>query len=325
MNFMGTTSNHGGLLSFEPTRALNKWGFISKSWNNRNYPPFFHPESIEELMLNWETGPNDIFICTHQKVGTHLTKKYVVELLRHCRLHGPEHGISTGDIGHGTVSWPEVYVSQHGKEAFYKKLASDYNVPRLWYTHCSVHDLPFKSVHQKTKFIHVFRDPRGAVVSQYHFYRSHPMLGVSQDLDLDTFIDLFLEGSLYFGDYFRHTTEWSFYSNGSIAPENILSLRYEDLVDNKRESLEKIAGFLFPELVLDDESVNSIIESTEFNTMKKEISNNPQSFHFNPDKFFREGKSLGWRDTLSYEQQDRICSVAKEKWGAHSGEFMALV
>ena len=317
---METKPNHGGLLSFEPTFKLNKWGFIAKTWNDRIYPPFYHPGRIDELIHFWEPDNKDIFICTHQKVGTHLTKKYVVELLRHFLFHAPEHGITTGDIGHGTVPWPEVSVSQYGMDAFREKLHRDRDVPRLWYTHCSLDDLPFHVNHNKSNFIHVFRDPRGVVVSQYHFYRYHPMLGVSQDLDMDSFIDLFLEGRLYFGDYFEHTSRWMRTAAGKPDMGRVISVRYEDLVERKTESILKFCNFLFPGLSLTDEKAASIAEATEFDKMKKEISENPQTFHFNPDKFFREGKSRGWEESLSREQQARICSVASEKWaGVETG------
>ena len=311
---MDTKKPHGGLISFEPTYRLNSWGFIAKTWNNRVYPPFYHPERINALMTEWEPNENDIFICTHQKVGTHLTKKYVVELMRHFSLHPPGHGIYMGDIGHGTVPWPEVSISQYGRDAFQETLNRNKDVPRLWYTHCSIDDLPFKVHQNKAKIIHVYRDPRGAVVSQFHFYKYHPMLGVSEDLDMDSFIDLFLNGDLYFGDYFEHTKRWINEGGNLLGNENVISVRYEDLVDNKVDSIMQLAGFLFPTRTLNREDAAQIVLSTEFDTMKKEITNNPQTFHFNVDKFFREGKSMGWQDSLTLEQQGKINAVARTRW-----------
>ena len=264
--------------------------------------------------MNGNLTKRDIFICTHQKVGTHLTKKFVVELMRAFSFHPPGHGIAMGDIGHGTVSWPEVSISQYGKKAFQEKLRNDRDVPRLWYTHCSLDDFPFQLKNNTSKIIHVFRDPRGAAVSQYHFYRYHPMLEVSADLGLDDFIDLFLEGKLYFGDYFLHTRQLIEKGSDRLGPKNVISLKYEDLVDHKLQSAWRISNFLFPNHYLSDEIANLVVQATEFDTMKKEIKKNPQTFHFNPDKFFREGKSLGWKDSLTAEQQKRIFYVAKEKW-----------
>lgn len=311
---MDAKKPHGGLISFEPTYRINSWGFIAKTWNERVYPPFYHPERINALMNEWEPNEHDIFICTHQKVGTHLTKKYVVELMRHFELHPQGHGIHSGDIGHGTVPWPEVSISQYGKEAFLEWLNKNKDVPRLWYTHCSIEDLPFIVNQNKAKVIHVYRDPRGAVVSQFHFYKYHPMLGVSEALDMDSFIDIFLEGALYFGDYFDHTTRWINESGKVLGNENVLSLQYEDLVDNKVDCMMQLANFLFPTLTLHKEDAACIVQATEFDTMKKEISNNPQTFHFNVDKFFREGKSLGWQESLNMEQQEKINAVARIKW-----------
>ena len=85
-------------------------------------------------------------------------------------------------------------------------------------------------------------------------------------------------------------------------------------MDRKLESVRRISNFLFPKRTLSDESAQSIVQATEFDRMKKEIKENPQTFHFNPDKFFREGKSLGWKESLTKEQQTRIFSKAKEKW-----------
>jgi DNA-binding transcriptional LysR family regulator len=48
-------------------------------------PPFFHRERVAELKATWDTTARDLLICTAQKVGTHLTKRYVVELLAEFR------------------------------------------------------------------------------------------------------------------------------------------------------------------------------------------------------------------------------------------------
>ena len=60
-------------------------------------------------------------------------------------------------------------------------------------------ELPVRRLHPKTRLIMTYRDPKGAAVSQFHFYKKHLTLGVSPDLTLDQFVDLFLEGDLYSG------------------------------------------------------------------------------------------------------------------------------
>ena len=322
---MSNTTNHGGLKSFEPTMTMNEKGFIYKTWNNRIYPPFYNPDAIRELQETWNTDENDIFICTHQKVGTHLTKKFVSEVLRSSISYPETNGIHSGDIGHGTIAWPEVMISQHGMEHFQNHIENTKGFPRIWYTHCSMHDLPFKSAHPKTRFIHVFRDPRGAFDSQYHFYKSHPMLGVSEDLTMDEFVEMFTKGTMYFGDYHEHTLEWIDGCRGKIDKENLLVLKYEDLVERKMESARILCQFLLSENLPNELQLEQIVAATEFNTMKKEITENPQSFHFNPQTFFREGKSYGWMDKLSTEQIEKIDQKTARIWGENNLNHPELI
>ena len=303
---------HGGLVNFPPFAPLNRFGFLAKNWNQHTYPPFYHEERVAYLKAHWVPGPLDIFITTHQKVGTHLTKKFVIELLRHTYGYPEGHGVATGDIGHHTVPWPEVLVSQYGTENFESYLAKTEGWPRVWYLHSYLDDLPFRSTHPDTKFVHVYRDPRGVVMSQYHFYKSHPLLGVSNDLDLDSFVHLFLEGPLYFGDYFDHTVDWLFSHRKGL---NIQSWRYEDLVDEKRASAEQLQAFLCPAEHRKPELLERVVQSTAFDQMKSELTQKPQSFHFNTAKFFRAGTSFSWMTDLPPQHIENIEAVAREKWG----------
>ena len=56
--------------------------------------------------------------------------------------------------------------------------------------------------------------------------------------------------------------------------------------------------------------------STEFNTMKESIRKKPGSFHFNPDRFFRSGKTQDWKAQLPVEAIALINAKTAEKWGA---------
>jgi hypothetical protein len=312
------TSNHGGLKSFEPIHLLNPMGFKYKSWDNRIYPPFYNPEKIKWLQNNWHTDENDIFICTHQKVGTHLTKKFLCEILRNTIDYPVNNGISSGDIGHNTIPWPEVMVSQHGEDHFLAFLEATKGLPRVWYTHCSIHDLPFCTAHPNSKFIHVFRDPKGVFVSQYHFYRSHPMLGVSDKMTYDDFLAFFLEGNLYFGDYHVHTLDWINTLDKRIKKDKLLVIRYEDLVERKLDSVKTLTNFILNAHSLTENQFEEIIRTTEFNKMKQEMMVNPQSFHFNPQTFFRSGTCYDWMEKLNSDQIDQIDTKSKSIWGKNN-------
>ena len=48
--------------------------------------------------------------------------------------------------------------------------------------------------------------------------------------------------------------------------------------------------------------------------MKKEIIQNPGSFHFNPNTFFRSGKTDDWKEELSAEAILKIDAKTAEIW-----------
>jgi hypothetical protein len=248
-------------------------------------------------------------------VGTHLTKKFVLEVLRATHDFPGSHPYTTGDIGHHTVPWPEVLLSQHGRTAwrdFHKRTAGR---PRLWYLHNAVEDMPMRHIHHRSRFIVTVRDPRGAAVSQYHFWRRHPLLRIDPKLTLETFIERFLEGDLYFGDYHQHVLGWVRRLPPSIRPEQVLVLRYEDLVEEKTRSVLRIARFLAPGHRLSPDTVARIAASTDFRTMKQEMTDRPGSFHFNPTVFFRSGRARGWAQELPEHLAQRIAEKSRRLWG----------
>jgi len=67
---------------------------------------------------------------------------------------------------------------------------------------------------------------------------------------------------------------------------------------------------------LNEEDTLEVALSTEFNTMKEAIRKKPGSFHFNPDRFFRSGKTQDWKSQLPLEAIAMINAKTAEKWGA---------
>ena len=304
------------LRSFGPLKTHPAGGFLHHHHRGTMYPPFIDLQATEALARDWDTGANDIFICTHQKVGTHLTKRFIVEILRHALEAQPGNIYETGDIGHGTVPWPEVMVSQHGREHFDAHLSRAEKVPRLWYIHSRIEDLPIRRIHPGTRFVVVHRDPRAVAVSQYFFYRQHPLLAVPQDLTLDRFVDLFLGGELYFGDYYTHVSDWVSAARPDIGGNQVCSLSYEQLVENKGAATQALARFLLPDWTPPESVIDAVIKATGFDQMKQDITGNPQSFHFNPATFFRAGRVRDWENHLSQRSIAAIEAKMDVMWAS---------
>lgn len=313
------TAIRGGhmLRTFEPARPLHGAGFLHGLYGDTAFPPFIDVKAHADLAQNWDTDAQDVFICTHQKVGTHLAKKFVVELL-HEGLKGRDNIYATRDIGHGTVPWPEVSVSQHGRAYLDEHVARTHDQPRVWYLHCRYDDLPIRSIHPQSKFILVYRDPKAVAVSQYFFWKRHPLLAVPDDLGMDDFVSLFIEGNLYFGDYHDHVSGWIERKDQRIAPHRILALSYEDMVDRKPDVARALAQFLLPDTPFSAEAVTGIAAATDFKKMKDEVTSNPQSFHLNPKVYFRSGTTNDWESKLSDPAIAAIEEKSRIKWGGQT-------
>jgi len=96
----------------------------------------------------------------------------------------------------------------------------------------------------------------------------------------------------------------------ALLPSQVLTLSYEDLVHDKARMVRRITAFLLPDFQLDEPQVSDIVAATEFDRLKSDISETPQSFHFNPDTFFRAGTVNDWEHHLSPQAaaaiQDRM-------------------
>ncbi|MBM5799411.1 MAG: GAF domain-containing protein [Cyanobacteria bacterium K_DeepCast_35m_m2_023] len=302
--------------TFAPLQTLGSAGFAHHRYQTTTYPPFIDLGSAGVLRDTWDTSPQDVLICTHQKVGTHLAKKFLVELLQRSHDLPAQHPCRDGDIGHGAVPWPEVMLSQQGETAWQDFLASTGVAPRLWYLHCGYGDLPVRRIHPQTRFVMVIRDPKAVAVSQYHFWQKHPLLGVDPSFDLDSFVDLFLGDDLYFGNYHRHVLGWLDRADQRLDLQQLCLLYYEDMVENKRQVARQLQGVLPGSGPLDDQQIEALVAATGFDAMKREMTDNPRSFHLNPTVYFRAGTTDSWRQELSERAAERIDAATDQLWGA---------
>lgn len=301
------------LRCFAPVAPAHREGFLHHRWNGKCYPPFIDPAATARLGSSWDTEAHDVLIVSHQKAGTHLAKRFLVELIRTGTSLAADHPLVDGDIGHGAVPWPEVLLSQGGSDAWSRFLASTASALRLWYTHCALEDLPCRRIHPETRFVLVIREPRAVAVSQFHFWRRHRLLGVDPNLPLERFSELFAGGDLYFGAYGQHVLGW-LQCSGRIHPDRLCVLSYEDMVQRKRATVNRLQAFLFPGVGLPPDRAAAIAAATDFQVMKQDLTARPRSFHFDPAVYFRAGTCDDWRQHLSASAAERVLASCRAQW-----------
>lgn len=143
------------------------------------------------------------------------------------------------------------------------------------------------------KVIYLVRDPRDVVVSYYHYFRK---LGqISQTHSVEDFVLDFVSGRLdSFGTWGENVGSWLGAREGD---DQILFLRYEDLVSQISVQVRKIALFL--ELTLSEEALESAVEQSSFDRMQALETRQSGSWatiaRTNRDiPFVRQGQVGGW-------------------------------
>lgn len=119
------------------------------------------------------------------------------------------------------------------------------------------------------KMIYVARNPKDAVISQFHHFKNiHGYVGSLTDM-----MEGYLEGEILYGSYFRHVDE---YVRVSKIRKNLLIVRYEDMVDDMGTVIGKLSDFL--DIPLREMDKQTIAAYVHFDQMKNRKGSNHQDF-----------------------------------------------
>ena len=171
---------------------------------------------------------------------------------------------------------------------------------------CKVDNYPFTNKECTRATIYIVRDPRNLIDSiSNHFSKSieesKKFLLTSKILSPGKEIEL-RGGNVitYLGSWKEHYKFWT------KDNENLLIIRYEDLVKNIHHEIDKIVKFLrnFINFEISDTKKENIIKSTSFEALKKIEENGKFTENVfvsgsnEKVKFFNKGPNNNWQNTL---------------------------
>lgn len=147
-------------------------------------------------------------------------------------------------------------------------------------------------------FIYIVRDPRDVLIS----YSSHMSLDVEKTLEIMT-------GELSYSEIDGVImSSWStHYNSWKNSDFDKIIVRYEDLVENTKDSFNNIITFLNKtnDLTINEEKINKAILNTNFKELKK-LEENEGFNEAHRNKFFRKGKVGQWKDELDIKIVKKI-------------------
>ncbi len=235
----------------------------------------------------------------------------------------------------GIFDFPSIKkIDQYPQRRFFEYFTQDYNniheIKKHWITsqerinldneikffkthhlNCKVDNYPFTNKECTRATIYIVRDPRNLIDSiSNHFSKSieesKRFLLTSKILSPGKEIEL-RGGNVitYIGSWKEH---YKFWTNDN---ENLLIIKYEDLVKNIHHEIDKIIAFLknFIDFEVTDTKKENIIKSTSFEALKKIEDNGDFTENVfvkgrsEKVRFFNKGPSNNWQMTLPKEIQ----------------------
>jgi hypothetical protein len=154
------------------------------------------------------------------------------------------------------------------------------------------------------KYIYVYRDGKDACVSFYHHLSNQADSG-PYDGSFEQFFEDWLKGKVIFGGWSKHLKSWM--PQAKEPSNNVLLVKYEDLLQDLLGNLERISKFLGKEHERDFIAEN-ILPHVTFAGMKAHRSiYEPVSVQWKPGfEFIRKGVAGDHRTMLSAAQEERF-------------------
>lgn len=233
-----------------------------------------------------DVRPSDVFISSYPRSGTTLTQ-WILYLLTHDERPDPTHLTKVSPWFERSLAIGELDASD----------LDALPAPRIFKSH-----LPREWLPDGARYIYVQRNVLDVLSSYFHFYRAY--LGFEGTFD--DFHRRFVDGRVQYGSWFDHVAGWAEHA----SDPNVLIVQYEDLLADRKGSIERILGFL--EWERDERSIDRAVIESGFDAMKRRESVFDHATALllergvRPQSFIRTGESGRGGDSLTEAQLREI-------------------
>lgn len=264
------------------------------------------------LLANFQPRPTDILITTAPKAGT----TWMQQILYQIVSGGDDSFASIYDV----VPWlefPRRNMSREETLQAYEAMED----PRVFKTHCTFEQTPGNG---QVRVILTSRDPRDCCISFYHHIMDmtedgRALAGIAAPASFDEYFTEWMA----FGSWYRNVQSWWPHRGDA----NVLWLRYEDLQQDLAAALDRILAFL--DIELTQTQRERVLEHSTFSWMKQ----NSERFTrisdwgmnlFKPGGFIRKGRVGGYKELLTWDQEQQILKRAQAMLEPACLDFLGL-
>ena len=188
-------------------------------------------------------------------------------------------------------------------------LANDIKFFKTHHINCKIGEYSFTNRNNTLGTIYIVRDPRNLVNSFSNHYKIDKHVAKKTITSQE-----FVTGAIYKenkqNNVFTIIGSWKdHYNSWTKANQNLLMIRYEDLLSDPQKELNKIIKYLinFKDFNYDERKIKNILNSTSFERMQKKEAEEgffeavPDKFNSKKVKFFNLGRNNNWEKYLDQE------------------------
>ncbi|XP_069100143.1 sulfotransferase 1 family member D1-like isoform X2 [Pleurodeles waltl] len=262
----------------------------------RGYPLMQYFAENYAQVEKFQARTDDLLISTYAKSGT----TWISEVVEMLYFDG-----DTEKCGRDTIinRVPFIDLAVPGHETGVE-LAARTPSPRVLKTHLPVQLVPQSLWKKSCKIIYVARNPKDVAVSFYKFHlisRIHPDPGTWPE-----FLENFMAGNVSYGSWYSHVKDW--WEKAQTYP-NLLYMFYEDMLEDPRREIRKIAKFIGKDLSI--ELLEKTVHHTSFEQMKTNPKTNydsvlPIIVDNNIAPFMRKGIVGDWKNNFTVAQNEKF-------------------
>ncbi|XP_071952598.1 sulfotransferase 1C2-like [Antedon mediterranea] len=264
------------------------------------------PDNLD-AMETFEVRPDDIFLITYLKCGTH----WAYEIINLILTGGDPDKI---DHSRHEAVLEMMYMADKSNRTFgswYLKLNS-MKGRRIIITHLPLSLLPPQVFSKKVKIIYVARNPKDCGVSLYHVKKT---IGTPDASSWEAFIGQWIEQkNLEYGGFFPHVLDFWKYRHEPY----FLYMKFEDMKKDPRGAIIQFADHL--ECTLTEEELDRVVYNSDVKNMKKTYEKVEKNIPngelltkaMGKAPFIRKGQIGDWKNHYTVAQNEQFDAVIRE-------------
>ncbi|XP_071499183.1 sulfotransferase 1A1-like [Diadema antillarum] len=271
-------------------------------------------DSSVDALPTFEVRPDDVWICTYPKTGTHWMNEIVGLILARGVPEKIDRTLSTSTVEMINVAeklpWTRAEELQNPPNmAPFLDVVAKAKSPRVILTHLPIEMLPTK-LEEKAKVIYVARNPKDVLNSNYNMVVKGKIAPTG--FSWEFLLGAFMEDKPAYGPWLDHNLAfWKLRDR-----DNVIFLFYENLKKNPVEGVRQVAAHIGVDLTA--EEMQKVVEYSSFKGMSKTYATRKtdekgvdKDFHdvVNAIPFMNKGVSGQWKERFTVAQNEMF-----DKW-----------